>query len=186
MGCLLEEPSHPENAGQTLHRDVLDARSSSLQKLRASFLRALRVLRRRQKRKESVPRAPHLPVPMGGRGDRTGSVADAGWGKDGTGGGQGGGEGRGEGWMARCGWGEAWEEMCGNYNVFLDIASGWERGRGGRGTGMGWGGGGWGESQERARRAREEGGQCKGKCGGEGRISSLCPLLPPASTFGAP
>ena len=45
-----------------LRGTFLDARSSSLQTLRVSFLRALRVLRRRQKRKES-----ERACPMGGR-----------------------------------------------------------------------------------------------------------------------
>ena len=53
MERLLEETSHPRNAGQTLERDVLEMRSSSLENLRVSFLRALRVLRRRQRKKES-------------------------------------------------------------------------------------------------------------------------------------
>ena len=56
MGCLLEETSHPENAGQTLERDVFGRAELLPAKLRVSFLLALRVLRRRQRRKESERR----------------------------------------------------------------------------------------------------------------------------------
>ena len=53
MGSLLEEPSRMENVGQTrLTGTFFGARSSSLQNLRVSFLRALRVWRRRQRGKE--------------------------------------------------------------------------------------------------------------------------------------
>ena len=52
MERLLEETSHPKTPDKRLRGTFLDARSSSLENLRVSLLRALRVLRRRQKRNE--------------------------------------------------------------------------------------------------------------------------------------